>query len=193
MKTLIIGGSKSGKSRFAEALSLRLASGGKLVYFATMLPYDSEDRERIARHVAQREGKGFVTVECGRDILSAPIPGEAPEETTVLMDSLTALFTNRMFARDYADEAASECAARAKAELSSDVSAYASRVKHLVCVADEVTRGGYDFPASTRAWMEGFAGLILRCAAEFDAVVEVTAGLARVRKGTLSGLDNIVF
>ena len=46
---LILGGSNSGKSRFAEqsALSLQKNIDGKLYYIATGLAYDSEMQEKL--------------------------------------------------------------------------------------------------------------------------------------------------
>ena len=37
-----------------------------MIYWATMEPVDGEDRARIARHLDERAGWGFSTVECGR-------------------------------------------------------------------------------------------------------------------------------
>ena len=50
MKILICGGSKSGKSAFAERIALRLPSPH--YYVATMIATDEEDRDRIRRHKA---------------------------------------------------------------------------------------------------------------------------------------------
>ena len=66
MLRLIIGGSASGKSEYAERLVCSLS--GKRIYVATMEPFGEEGRERIARHRKLREGKGFVTAEVPRDL-----------------------------------------------------------------------------------------------------------------------------
>ena len=39
-----------------------------LYYLATMIPVDDEDRARIKRHLKEREGWGFETIEQGQDI-----------------------------------------------------------------------------------------------------------------------------
>ena len=44
MNYLIIGGSKSGKSDIAEKISLNL-NQNKVIYIATMKPYDDEDKK----------------------------------------------------------------------------------------------------------------------------------------------------
>lgn len=56
MKHLILGGVKSGKSRYAEQLAKDWVGTGsrKVVYIATARAYDDEFGERIKRHQAQR-------------------------------------------------------------------------------------------------------------------------------------------
>ena len=48
MFILVTGGSGSGKSEFAENIAMKL--GGKMLYVATMKPYDDECLKRIERH-----------------------------------------------------------------------------------------------------------------------------------------------
>lgn len=93
MNYLIIGGSKSGKSKVGEKIALTL-NKDKVVYIATMKPYDNEDRERIKRHIKNREGLNFNTIEKHRNLHE--IINEL-DENTVLIDSITSLLTNEMF------------------------------------------------------------------------------------------------
>lgn len=61
---LVIGGSGSGKSSYAEEVAVSLSKPQKKKYYlATMQVYDDEGQRRIARHRALRQGKGFVTIE----------------------------------------------------------------------------------------------------------------------------------
>ena len=95
MMALIVGGSKSGKSSLAQQLAVELAGDGKRYYLATMLPRDGEDLARIARHLEDRAGMGFETVEQGKNL-----PGclsRADRSGTFLLDSVTALLTNEFF------------------------------------------------------------------------------------------------
>jgi len=62
MKTLFIGGIKSGKSRLAEAYILEQATTDKPYYLATTEFFDDEMRARIHIH-QQRRQDFFVTIE----------------------------------------------------------------------------------------------------------------------------------
>src|SRR6185369_1929472 len=59
--TLILGGARSGKSRFAEELAQ--ATPDRRIYIATAEALDGEMEQRIAHHREQR-GPGWQTVEC---------------------------------------------------------------------------------------------------------------------------------
>ena len=62
MLTLVVGGSASGKSAFAERLAVQ--SGLPRFYVATMRVWDAESEKRVARHRAMRREKRFETLEC---------------------------------------------------------------------------------------------------------------------------------
>lgn len=173
MRILLLGGSKSGKSHLAQELCRKLAKGGPMIYWATMEPVDGEDRERIRRHVADRAGWGFTTLERGRDLR----PGcGGTDGATVLLDSVTAALGNEMFTADGVD-------ADAAARLAGDLTYISRRCRHFVCVCDEIWRDGWFFDETTEAYRRGLAMICRTLAAEFDAVYEVTAGLVHVWKG----------
>ena len=62
MLILVMGGSASGKSEYAESL-VAASSIHERYYIATMMPYDDECLRRIERHRAMRAQKGFITVD----------------------------------------------------------------------------------------------------------------------------------
>ena len=95
MTFFISGGAKSGKSSLAQDLAVALANGGKHYYVATMISTGAEDDERIRRHIADRDGMGFETVECFTDIMACL--KTADKEGAFLVDSVTALMQNAMF------------------------------------------------------------------------------------------------
>ena len=57
---LVLGGARSGKTAFAEALAIR--SGRKPAYLATAEALDAEMRDRVASHKAGRADR-FTTIE----------------------------------------------------------------------------------------------------------------------------------
>ena len=97
MNLFISGGCKNGKSFFAQEEAKKQAEekGVPLYYLATMIPADDEDRARIKRHLAERDGWGFTTIEQGRNICGAL--EKADPEGVFLLDSVTALLSNEMF------------------------------------------------------------------------------------------------
>ena len=173
MTILLLGGSKSGKSLLAQSLCRDLSNGCGMVYWATMEPMDDEDRDRIARHRAERAGWGFETVECGHVLDRVALP----PESTVLFDSATALLANEMFGASHVcdDPAAAN---RATDELL----ALSARVANFVCIADDLGRDGAVYDAGTEAFRRGLALLCRRLAARFDSVREVVAGIPSERK-----------
>ena len=95
MTCFISGGAKNGKSSLAQNLAVALSEGGKHHFVATMISSGAEDDDRIRRHIADREGMGFETVECFTNVLS--VLDTADPEGTFLVDSATALLQNAMF------------------------------------------------------------------------------------------------
>jgi adenosylcobinamide kinase/adenosylcobinamide-phosphate guanylyltransferase len=69
VRTLVLGGARSGKSRFAEGLALGFE--GPKTYIATAEPFDDEMRQRIARHREQRAAHGWATIEAPLDPAAA--------------------------------------------------------------------------------------------------------------------------
>ncbi|WP_157217816.1 bifunctional adenosylcobinamide kinase/adenosylcobinamide-phosphate guanylyltransferase [Flavisphingomonas formosensis] len=97
----VLGGTRSGKSRYAQMRAEALA--GDLVYVATAQAQDAEMRDRIARHQADR-GPRWRTIEAPID-LAATVAAEARAGRVLLIDCLTLWASNLMFAeRDAALE-----------------------------------------------------------------------------------------
>ena len=104
MRILLIGGSKSGKSTAAQRLCRHLAAGAPLYYWATMTPRDGEDHQRVLRHIADREGWGFRTIERSTG-LTAALP-DIDKRGAVLLDSVTAALSEAMFGPEFDANAA---------------------------------------------------------------------------------------
>lgn len=179
MTFFISGGAKNGKSTLAQNLAVALANGGKHYYVATMIPVDEEDEERIRRHVADREGMGFETLECGRDILSCL--EKADKNGTFLVDSATALLQNAIFPPEKNYEMDPEAANRCADELVE----FVTSVRHAVVVSDYIYSDAQTFDAGTQAYCRCLAELDRRLARVCDTVVEACAGQFLVYKGAL--------
>ena len=95
MRILLIGGGKSGKSTMAQRLAAALSGDAPRYYWATMTPHDDEDLARIRRHVADRAGMDFITVERSFDLPAAL--SALDRHGTVLFDSVTACLSEQMF------------------------------------------------------------------------------------------------
>jgi adenosylcobinamide kinase/adenosylcobinamide-phosphate guanylyltransferase len=83
---VVLGGTRSGKSRFGRDRALALAGGGAVTYVGTALPGDVELDERIGLHRRDRP-VGWTTVEPGPDVPAAIAAIAA--DTTILLDGLT--------------------------------------------------------------------------------------------------------
>lgn len=98
---LITGGARSGKSRFAEQLTLGLS--GHAIYVATAQALDAEMARRIAEHQARRDGV-WTTHEAPLALVD--ILRETDGDHPRLVDCLTLWLSNLMLAgRDWSAEA----------------------------------------------------------------------------------------
>lgn len=83
---LILGGARSGKSRFAQDQALKLSP--RPIYVATSRPWDDDHRARIARHQKDR-GAQWRTVEEEKQISQAGKAG-----AVMVVDCVTLWLTN---------------------------------------------------------------------------------------------------
>jgi adenosyl cobinamide kinase/adenosyl cobinamide phosphate guanylyltransferase len=97
--SLVLGGARSGKSRYAESLIKALPR--PWFYVATGEAKDAEMAARIAEHKARR-GVGWQTIEAPHDLAGAL--GKVPAGAPVLIDCLTLWLSNRMLAETGMDQ-----------------------------------------------------------------------------------------
>ena len=87
---LVLGGARSGKSRYAQQRAEALP--GELVFVATAQAFDDEMSDRIARHRADRDDR-WSTIEAPLHLTEC-IANEAREGRVLLVDCLTLWASN---------------------------------------------------------------------------------------------------
>lgn len=177
MTVLILGGSRSGKSDYAQQIALKMANGGTHYYLATMIPGDREDDARVQSHLKRREGMGFETIEQGRRVLEALDRSDA--KAAYLLDSVTTLLTNELFHPENNYEPDEEGALRCGRELLE----FADRVANAVIVADNLFCDSVRYEASTDSFRRHLGRICCQLAKKCDAVLEMASGNLIVHKG----------
>jgi adenosylcobinamide kinase/adenosylcobinamide-phosphate guanylyltransferase len=166
--TLVLGGARSGKSRYAEGLITALPP--PWIYVATAEAGDEEMAERIKSH-RERRGAQWRTIEAPRELAKAlSACGDGP----VLVDCLTLWLSNLMLAEANIEEET----ARLEKTL-------AATNGPLVLVANEVGSGIVPSYPLGRRFRDLQGMLNQRIAARAERVILMVAGLPLALKGTL--------
>lgn len=159
---LVVGGRRSGKSRFAEGLVL--GSGLAPVYIATATAGDGEMAERIATHRSARGGR-WRTMEAPVLVADA-LRGVAVAGNAVLLDCLTLWLANLM---------------EADLDIGSEtvrlIAALDAATGPVVIVSNEVGAGIVPDNALARRYSDAHGILNQRVAAAVGRVVLMSAGL----------------
>jgi adenosylcobinamide kinase/adenosylcobinamide-phosphate guanylyltransferase len=172
LMTLVLGGARSGKSRYAEGLIAALPAPWQSpwTYVATAESGDEEMAERIATHRGRR-GPKWQTIEAPRDLAGAL---KSSRKTPVLVDCLTLWLSNLMLAETDIE-----------AEVAHLEAALAAVTAPVVLVSNEVGYGIVpDYPLGRR-FRDQQGILNQKIAARADRVVLVVAGLPLAVKGAL--------
>jgi adenosylcobinamide kinase/adenosylcobinamide-phosphate guanylyltransferase len=126
---LILGPNNSGKSLLAEKLVVETKNLYR-IYLATMIPQTQENNQRIQKHILQREGKGFNTIEEPWNIHTL----DFPKDSVVLLEDASNLLANGIFMHHSNVE---ECYQR--------IITLANACQKLIIVnIDGLTEGNYD-------------------------------------------------
>lgn len=168
---LVLGGARSGKSRYAQEWAERHA--GPLAFIATAQAFDAEMEDRITRHKADRNAR-WHTWEAPLDL--PEVIGQAAEGAgVVLVDCLTLWLSNLLLADHDLDAAAARLCAAVEA-----------CPCPIVLVANEVGFGIVPDNALARRFRDAAGRLNQQVAAAADHVVLVAAGLPLTLKGAHS-------
>lgn len=164
---LILGGARSGKSRFGEGLIT--GSTGDFVYVATAEARDEEMAERITHH-QNRRGTDWRLIEEPLD-LPGVLRNRVSENDVVLIDCLTLWLGNLMEAQEDIASATSNMLAAIK-----------TCPARLVFISNEVGQGIVPDNALARQFRDEAGWLHQSLATEIDAVLVVMAGLPLILK-----------
>jgi adenosylcobinamide kinase / adenosylcobinamide-phosphate guanylyltransferase len=170
--SLVIGGARSGKSRYGEGLIAALPPPWRppWAYVATAQALDAEMAERIGAHRARR-GPDWQTIEAPRDLVTALV---ACDTMPVLVDCLTLWLSNLMLAN-----------ANINSEIAGLEQTLAAAKTPVVLIANEVGSGIVPDHPLGRRFRDLQGVLNQRMAARADRVVLVVAGLPLALKGSL--------
>ena len=169
MIALVIGGSGSGKSAYAEKLVKQISENNR-IYIATMRVWDKESEIRVARHRAQRKELGFETIECPVKLGSIQLPQDA----TVLLEDIPNLVANEMF-----DE---------NGDVSRIIPALgklAGSCANLVMVTGNIFTDGRDYDPETKEYMRLLSEVNAAAAVLSDCGIEVVYTIPVPFKGEL--------
>ena len=164
---LVLGGARSGKSRYAQTLAE--ASGGGLVFVATAQAFDAEMTDRIRRHRADRDHR-WATVEAPVDLAGA-LSAVDGNDTVVLIDCLTLWASNLLLGDEDAD-----------ARLAQLIAVLGSARAKVLMVANEVGLGIVPDNALARRFRDLAGTINQRVAAVADRVHMTVAGIPIVVK-----------
>ena len=170
---LVLGGVRSGKSRYAQQLAER---SGRVTFVATAERRDEEMRVKIERHRLQRPSH-WVTIEEPLELARA-ITSCAGVSDVVLVDCLT-LFAANLLELHGEDEAGLQ------SKIDDLYAALQSVPCSVVLVSNEVGSGVVPAYASGRRFRDLVGEINQRVAAVADDVLFMVAGLPLVLKGSI--------
>ena len=169
MLTLVIGGARSGKSRFAQSLP---SGSQRVAYLATSRCEDSEMAERVARHRHDRPSH-WVTVEEPLEIAKA-VERLSADREFILLDCLTIWLSNLSW--EHRESAAENLRQAASQEVARLIAGAANA--HLVLVTNELGCGLVPESPVGRLFRDLHGWMNQDVARSADWVYHLVAGIA---------------
>ena len=173
--TLVLGGARAGKSRYAENL-IDGSGATNAVYIATAQAGDIEMATRIAAHRAQRNGS-WLTIEEPLALADA-VSSNAQPGRPMLVDCLTLWLSNLLEAGEDPDEACDQL-----------LHVLRRAPCPIILVSNEVGLGIVPDNALAREFRDQAGRLHQRIAAAIERVVFIAAGLPLLMKDRPVALD----
>ncbi|GGI77796.1 bifunctional adenosylcobinamide kinase/adenosylcobinamide-phosphate guanylyltransferase [Shewanella gelidii] len=205
MITLVLGGARSGKSRYAESFVQQLVQSQQAsnqpnfqcVYIATAQGLDAEMRQRIAHHQTARAEQTITwqTVEQPRNLAEA-IEQHSSDDTVILVECLSLWLSNELLAelepshvieQEFNEETLwqeppCDMVPVWQPARSRLMQAIESHRGHLILVSNEVGQGVVPLGEINRRYVDEAGWLHQDIAAQADRVVLVTAGIPQILK-----------
>ncbi len=172
MLTLVLGGARSGKSRFAEQCASD--SGKPVVYIATATVTDKEMQSRIERHQSHR-CIDWLTIE--EPIYLADVIQSFSENHFLLIDCLTLWLSNIMFNSkgDFQKSIFEQ-------QITALIKVLESTNHEITLVSNEIGLGVVSVDKNTRRFVDEVGLLHQQISQSADRVVLMTAGLPQILK-----------
>ncbi|MCR5837719.1 MAG: bifunctional adenosylcobinamide kinase/adenosylcobinamide-phosphate guanylyltransferase [Lachnospiraceae bacterium] len=200
MIVLVIGGSGSGKSEYAEKIicsmyeySKRKDIQNSLFYIATMKVYGEEGQAKVERHRNLRRGKGFETIEQETNVENS-VAHLHYKSDCILVECMSNLVANEMFTvsdecDDINDSSEQDNNFRVISEdevvakVTRGMEKLLSSVQNAVIVTNNIFEDTQDYDEVTAAYISALGRINFHLAKISDEVVEVVAGIPVVIKG----------
>jgi len=173
----ILGGARSGKSRFAEQQTLELSvkQGKQTVYIATATAIDGEMGSRIIKHQHDRgaRGESWQLIEC--PLALAETLTDLDNNKIYLLDCLTLWLNNQLYAVHEDNRAQQR--QHLQTEIDTLTSCLAAVNADIFIVSNEIGLGVIPMGESTRLYVDYCGWLNQKVAELSDKVTLVTAGI----------------
>ncbi|MDR1378999.1 MAG: bifunctional adenosylcobinamide kinase/adenosylcobinamide-phosphate guanylyltransferase [Synergistaceae bacterium] len=193
MFVFISGAARSGKSTWAEKYALSLSHAEQMdtprVYLATARILDQEMKERVLRHQATRQEKGFETWEQDVDI-SRILPRlvQCVPAATLLLECLGTLLANEMFGRETTiktRKTRKTIASRGREKANvlvekiyGEILSLKANTANLLVVSNDVFMDGSTYDEETENYRRALGALHVKLARESQLAVECVCGQA---------------
>lgn len=163
---LVLGGSASGKSEFAE----NLLTGDQKIYIATMMPQSDQATKRIEKHVNMRKNKNFETFECYFDLKSL----ELPEKSSVILECIGNLVANEMFYKNTQNVVN---------EVLEGIYSLKEKTEQVVLVSNNIFEDGIKYDQFTEKYIQNVAEINMKIAEKSSKVYDIVCGIPILVKG----------
>lgn len=171
MLSVVIGGSASGKSEYAEQIAV-LSGCGARFYVATMAAFDEESKKRIDRHRQMRAEKNFVTIECPFNLSQI----EIRENSVYLIECMSNLVANIMCENEFSISDTFN-------KIINDVKYIMRSQNDIIIVTNDVFSDGVKYDSMTEKYIQLLAKINTEISQLADNVVEVVCGISIFHKG----------